>query len=171
VEDLAGGVSMVVEDDGRGFEVDETGDESPHLGLISMRERAEILGGWLQVDSSRAAGTWVQVWLPDGAESREGPSAHPKPIESSRERPEPPEEAPDEAKEAAASLRRLSPREHEVAELLALGHTNSEISSILHLSVRTIEHHRSNVFQKLGVRSRAGVVRVLSERRDSGSGK
>jgi PAS domain S-box-containing protein len=55
----------------------------------------------------------------------------------------------------------LSQREHEVAELLALGHTNSEIAAILHLSVRTIEHHRARVFRKLGVRSRAGLVQAL----------
>ena len=55
----------------------------------------------------------------------------------------------------------LSPREREVAELLCLGHTNAEISDILHLSVRTVEHHRSRVFRKLDVRSRAGLVKAL----------
>jgi DNA-binding CsgD family transcriptional regulator len=56
-----------------------------------------------------------------------------------------------------------------VAELLALGHTNAEVAAILHLSIRTIEHHRSRVFHKLGVRSRAGLVRTLRERSRPGS--
>jgi DNA-binding CsgD family transcriptional regulator len=57
----------------------------------------------------------------------------------------------------------LSPRELEVAELLAIGHTNAEVAAILHLSVRTVEHHRARVFHKLGVRSRAGLVRTLQD--------
>ena len=164
LEDAAGGVAMVVEDDGRGFEVDVTEDAGPHLGLISMRERAEILGGRLRVESSPAAGTRIHLWLPQGAVDREGSS-------SSEDRSADPETDPTPPEgDEGASPDRLSTREHEVAELLALGHTNVEISSILDLSVRTIEHHRSRVFRKLGVRSRAGVVRALAERRDPGPG-
>ena len=66
-----------------------------------------------------------------------------------------------ERREATEALDPLSQREHEVAELLALGHTNAEIAAILQLSVRTIEHHRARVFRKLGVRSRAGLVQAL----------
>ena len=57
-----------------------------------------------------------------------------------------------------------------MAELLALGHTNNEVSAILHISVRTVEHHRSRVFQKLDVRSRAGLVQALASQapRDPG---
>jgi PAS domain S-box-containing protein len=66
-----------------------------------------------------------------------------------------------ERRSAAEAFDPLSEREHEVAELLALGHTNAEIAAILQLSVRTIEHHRARVFRKLGVRSRAGLVQTL----------
>jgi DNA-binding CsgD family transcriptional regulator len=52
-----------------------------------------------------------------------------------------------------------------VAELLALGHTNAEVGAILRISVRTVEHHRSRVFRKLGIRSRAGLVQALREQR------
>jgi DNA-binding CsgD family transcriptional regulator len=65
---------------------------------------------------------------------------------------------------ATEALDPLSEREREVAELLALGHTNTEIAAILQLSVRTIEHHRARVFRKLGVRSRAGLVQALLRR-------
>ena len=43
--------------------------------------------------------------------------------------------------------------------LIALGHTNSEIAGQLYLSVRTVETHRSRIQQKLGVSSRAELVR------------
>lgn len=58
----------------------------------------------------------------------------------------------------------LTARELEVANLLVDGHLNHEIAEILHLSVRTIEHHRSNLLHKLGFRSRAELVRWAGER-------
>ncbi|CRK61386.1 large transcriptional regulator [Alloactinosynnema sp. L-07] len=49
----------------------------------------------------------------------------------------------------------LSPREHEVARMLASGHTNREIADVLFLSPRTVEQHAARVLRKLGVTSRA----------------
>lgn len=59
----------------------------------------------------------------------------------------------------------ISPRELEVLRLIAVGFTNPEIAEKLGLSVRTIETHRANLMQKLGLRSRAELVRMA---RDSG---
>ena len=53
----------------------------------------------------------------------------------------------------------LSEREADVLRLIALGHTNSEIAEQLFLSVRTVETHRSHIQQKLGLSSRAELVR------------
>jgi two-component system response regulator NreC len=53
----------------------------------------------------------------------------------------------------------LSDREHEVLRLLALGHTNQEISAQLYISVRTAETHRAHIMQKLRLSSRAELVR------------
>ena len=53
----------------------------------------------------------------------------------------------------------LSDREHEVLRLLALGHTNQEISAQLFISVRTAETHRAHIMQKLRLTSRAELVR------------
>jgi DNA-binding NarL/FixJ family response regulator len=53
----------------------------------------------------------------------------------------------------------LSDREREVLRLLALGHTNQEISKQLFISVRTAETHRAHIMQKLRLSSRAELVR------------
>ncbi len=48
----------------------------------------------------------------------------------------------------------LTPRETQIAELAALGHSNVEIAAAMYLSVKTVEHHLGRVFQKLGISSR-----------------
>jgi DNA-binding NarL/FixJ family response regulator len=57
----------------------------------------------------------------------------------------------------------LSDREREVLRLLALGHTNQEIAKMLYISVRTAETHRAHIMQKLGLSSRAELVRHALE--------
>jgi two-component system response regulator NreC len=57
----------------------------------------------------------------------------------------------------------LSDREREVLRLLALGHTNQEISKQLYISVRTAETHRAHIMQKLHLSSRAELVRYALE--------
>ncbi len=52
----------------------------------------------------------------------------------------------------------LSPRELEVLRLIALGHTNGEIASLLFLSVRTVESHRAHIQQKTLLGTRAELV-------------
>src|SRR5581483_6963039 len=53
----------------------------------------------------------------------------------------------------------LSEREREVLRLLALGHTNHEIATLLFISVRTAETHRAHIMRKLGLSTRAEIVR------------
>jgi len=65
-------------------------------------------------------------------------------------------EAEDAAKSASDPL---SEREREVLRLLALGHTNQEIAKMLYISVRTAETHRAHIMQKLGLQTRAELVR------------
>jgi two-component system response regulator NreC len=63
----------------------------------------------------------------------------------------------EESKKADADP--LSDREHAVLRLLALGHTNQEIARTLYISVRTAETHRAHIMQKLGLSTRAELVR------------
>ncbi|HEU0023493.1 MAG TPA: response regulator transcription factor [Thermoleophilaceae bacterium] len=53
----------------------------------------------------------------------------------------------------------LTDREVDVLRLIALGHTNNEIAAQLYLSVRTVETHRAHIQQKLGLSTRAELVR------------
>jgi two-component system, NarL family, response regulator NreC len=57
----------------------------------------------------------------------------------------------------------LSEREVQVLRMIALGHTNAEIAEQLFLSVRTVETHRAHIQQKLGLASRAELVRYALE--------
>lgn len=59
----------------------------------------------------------------------------------------------------------LSDRELDVLRLIALGLTNAEIGQRLYVSVRTVETHRAHIQQKLGIRTRAELVRFT---RDAG---
>jgi DNA-binding CsgD family transcriptional regulator len=56
----------------------------------------------------------------------------------------------------------LTPQELRVALLVATGATNREVASQLFLSVKTIENHLSRVFEKVGVRSRAELARIVA---------
>jgi signal transduction histidine kinase len=58
-----GRVELVVDDDGGGFEPGALAP-SEQLGLLGMRERVELLGGALRIESSRGAGCRVHVRLP-----------------------------------------------------------------------------------------------------------
>ena len=57
----------------------------------------------------------------------------------------------------------LSDRERDVLHLLALGHTNQEISGQLYISVRTAETHRAHIMEKLRISTRAELVRYALE--------
>jgi two-component system, NarL family, response regulator NreC len=57
----------------------------------------------------------------------------------------------------------LTEREADVLRLVALGHTNAEISDQLYLSVRTVESHRAHIQQKTGRTTRAELVAYARE--------
>lgn len=60
---------------------------------------------------------------------------------------------------AAGPYELLSEREAQVFKYLALGYRNGEIAALLSISVKTVETYKSRLMQKLGLRSRAALVR------------
>ena len=56
-------------------------------------------------------------------------------------------------------LERLTDRERQIFKLIADGYTNNAVASDLGISVKTVEKHRSNLMEKLGVQDMAGLIR------------
>ena len=63
------------------------------------------------------------------------------------------------------SYERLTPREREVLQLIAEGHTSSEIAEILHVTVKTVGHHRTNLMGKLGIHNAAELTQYAIRKR------
>lgn len=68
-----------------------------------------------------------------------------------------------------ASLLKLSPRQRDVLELLADGHSNDEMADQLHVSVNTVKYHVRGLYRRLGVHTRVQATRALVERRERSS--
>ena len=58
----------------------------------------------------------------------------------------------------------LTPRELEVLKLIAEGHTSKEIASMLVISIKTVDRHRTNMLEKLGMRDRVDLTRYAIRR-------
>jgi len=59
------GLTIRVTDDGKGFDPGRVERPEPgHLGLTTMIERAELVGGWCRITSSQGDGTTIECWLP-----------------------------------------------------------------------------------------------------------
>ncbi|PCC71035.1 Signal transduction histidine kinase [Nannocystis exedens] len=65
-------IVLEVRDNGRGFVPGERGEGSGGRGLVGMRERVELLGGNLRIDTAPGAGTAIHVELPRRALSDDG---------------------------------------------------------------------------------------------------
>lgn len=53
----------------------------------------------------------------------------------------------------------LTPRESEIVKLVAEGYSSKEIADMLVISVKTVERHRANILEKLGLRDRVALTR------------
>jgi DNA-binding NarL/FixJ family response regulator len=58
----------------------------------------------------------------------------------------------------------LTPRELEVVKLIAEGHSSDEVAEMLVISTRTVDRHRENVFEKLGMHNRVELTRYAIRR-------
>lgn len=64
-----------------------------------------------------------------------------------------------EGRAPASVFAALTPRERQVLQLLAEGQTSKEIGAALHISVKTVETHRGQIMDKLGIRSVAELTK------------
>jgi two-component system response regulator DctR len=79
----------------------------------------------------------------------------------------------DENRRAAASgtdsvnarVSRLTTREQQVMELILAGKLNKVIADELQISMRTVEVHRANLFEKMGVRTAVELAQLLAGKR------
>jgi DNA-binding NarL/FixJ family response regulator len=58
----------------------------------------------------------------------------------------------------------LTPREREILKLIAEAHSSKEIAALLTISVKTVERHRANILEKLGMRDRVELTRYAIRR-------
>lgn len=63
-ETADGGLRVEVVDDGTGFVVAESERTPGHIGLVAMRERAQLAGGSCRIESEPGTGTRIQFWVP-----------------------------------------------------------------------------------------------------------
>jgi DNA-binding NarL/FixJ family response regulator len=68
---------------------------------------------------------------------------------------------PDQVREATSqsSAVRLTPREREILQLVAEGHSNAQLARMLWVSHETVKFHLSNIYEKLEVRNRTEATR------------
>ena len=107
---LGGRAVLTVADDGQGFEVPDELDElarGRHFGVTGMRERAQLAGGDLSVESAAGEGCVLSVWMPAEAPAptpeaaprrpaaRPQPKREPQPQPARAKEPEPAAESPD----------------------------------------------------------------------------
>ncbi|MDT8304287.1 MAG: response regulator transcription factor [Anaerolineae bacterium] len=59
----------------------------------------------------------------------------------------------------------LTPREREVLQLIAEGHTNRQIAGILCLSIKTVQSHRANLMHKLGLHDRGELIKYAIQKK------
>jgi DNA-binding NarL/FixJ family response regulator len=65
--------------------------------------------------------------------------------------------------QSQGGIQLLTERERDVCAYLALGYTNAEVATALSISRRTVETHRASIMSKVGVRTRAEIVRLAME--------
>jgi len=59
----------------------------------------------------------------------------------------------------------LSPREREVLQLIAEGHTNKQIAEILNISIKTVQAHRTSLMQKLDLHDRGELIKYAIQKK------
>jgi DNA-binding CsgD family transcriptional regulator len=69
---------------------------------------------------------------------------------------------------ATSGTASLSPREREVATLVASGNRNRDVAAALFVSEKTVESHLAHIYEKLGIRSRTALAAIIAGKGESG---
>lgn len=137
------GLRLTIADDGDGFQPPQPLGAlviEEKWGLAEMAERAEAVGGRLEISSVLGVGTQVRAHLPLTPRERT-PAVAGEPL-----------------------VEPLTPREREVLVEVAAGLTNKQIAARLGISDRTVQYHLGNVLGKLGVASRTEAAVMALQR-------
>ncbi|MBQ3185341.1 MAG: hypothetical protein IJB54_05110 [Firmicutes bacterium] len=101
---------------------------------------------WLIISAVTLVYTYHKVFLETFSESSESASRN---------------DAADRLEEVCSQFK-LTPREKELIELIYSGKSNKEIAEILYLSESTVKTHIYNIFRKMDVKNRVGVICVIN---------
>ncbi len=63
----------------------------------------------------------------------------------------------------SSAVETITPREIEVLKLIVQGYTNKQVADELGISIRTVEGHRANMTEKLGIRNRVDLLRYARD--------
>ncbi|MGI5880054.1 MAG: sensor histidine kinase [Syntrophomonadaceae bacterium] len=64
MEDTGEGLTIVVKDNGAGFDTGKISDQAEHYGIMGMRERVQLIGGRIEIISAPNSGTQVIIFIP-----------------------------------------------------------------------------------------------------------
>lgn len=67
--------------------------------------------------------------------------------------------------QAESEPEKLTPREREVLQLIAEGHTSREIARVLNLSIKTVQAHRTSLMQKLDLHDRGELIKYAIQKK------
>ena len=137
-------------------DVDEVTAAARSLSQFGLTWDATRLAGQaaLQTPDGRVSGAMLQL-------ARDLKLTDARSIRGARPRAPPPRPSSARPRPSRPSLRELSDREREVAELLLLGMPYRDIGSQLFISAKTVEHHVARIRRRLGAESRSEMLSML----------
>lgn len=131
----------------------------PGLGGLELIERAQRFTTRCLVLSMYHDAIWVQRAMRAGAAGYLVKGAGLQDLIEAIKRVAQGEQLLSPLARAAAEQPELTAREREVLSLVAQGHTSKEVSALIKISPRTVEHHRAKLMEKLRIYDVAGLTR------------